>query len=163
MTDGTYAEVIAARGADNPERRADLSNALYDAADRLADAAIDVREALALMLEAQPEALGAPLPIDGYRAARVAVGAYEEAVCAVIRFLGDEGHTYGDPDHVHAAAAWDALEGADEERVADAAAGVLEGRLSRQEFAEIRRQVIGGRARLDAAVDTAVCGGSNDD
>ncbi len=151
----TYAEFIGTR-ANNPEKRADLSEALHDASERLVDAVIDLQHALVLPLEAHPENRSDVLPMDRHQDVLAAAADYEEVTCAAMRFLMEEGHTFKDSGELHAPAVWEALPKVDEERLADAAAAVREGTGSRRRFAEVRAEVERGRARFDAALDVAV-------
>lgn len=155
----SYAQSIAARGGGDPERRAELSEALFGSGERLADSVIDLREALVLPLEAQPEHSNDPLPRDALQRMRSALADYESAACAATTFLMTEGHTYGaDSDALAAEAAWHAVKEVDEESLADAASAVREGTMSRDRFMLERSRLTAARARFDDALDAAVLG-----
>lgn len=88
MPTADYATSIASRGASKSERRAELSDAMFDASEGLMNAARDLREALVCHLEKQPYAKS----VAAAETAFISVdAAFEDARVAATRFLLDEG------------------------------------------------------------------------
>jgi hypothetical protein len=152
-----YAESIASRGAKNADRRAELSDDLFAAGDRLVDAVLDIREAIVLPLEAQPGHDRDEIPplVDGPFLA--ALDAYETCRAEATKFLWLEGHIRERDDALlQSGPPWAAQVKVDEESLADALSAYLEGTITRTQFEESRRGVIERRASLDAAVADAL-------
>jgi hypothetical protein len=137
---------------EEAEQRSARSNALFEASEGLQDATNELMKAITFRLEGREDDDGRWQKARPRFAA--AVDQFDAAKTEAIVYLF--GHGSRVPDDQHPESVWDAQVETDEEGLADAASALIQGTITRREFEQRRAAVLASRAKLDAAVDSAL-------